>query len=205
MESSSLSSLSKNDSETEALSALCDAFGSIFSLEEIVSAYCQAGRNVDVVGEILFEKHGHCSTVMENPLLDNGIKNPALKQSTSQLLKPKRASASMGSVSRALGKGYSRVSGSSNAHCLSKKPPKIEIEDPLVKKMWSNMGASDSSHSGGTLENKNVQDFLFSMLGDGFQLSNDVISNVFGKKLFIFIFSFFLRSICIYIFGLSGS
>lgn len=205
MESSSLSSLSKNDSETEALAALCDAFGSIFSLEEIASAYCQAGRNVDVVGEILFEKHGDCSTVVENPFLDNGIKNPALKQSTSKLLKPKRASASMGSVSRALGKGYSRFNGSSNVHCLSKKPPKIEIEDPLVKeKMWSNMDALDSSHSGGTLENKNVQDFLFSMLGDGFQLSNDVVSNVFGKKFFIF-FSFFLRSICIYIFGLSGS
>ena len=39
--------------EEKALKCLLDAFGSVFSLEEIASAYCKASRNADLAGEML--------------------------------------------------------------------------------------------------------------------------------------------------------
>ncbi|XP_021294710.1 putative nuclear RNA export factor SDE5 isoform X2 [Herrania umbratica] len=49
--------------EEKALTSLLDAFGSVFSLKDIASAYCEAGRNADLAGEILFEMQGSTSSV----------------------------------------------------------------------------------------------------------------------------------------------
>ncbi|KAK6264739.1 hypothetical protein SCA6_020173 [Theobroma cacao] len=49
--------------EEKALTSLLDAFGSVFSLNDIASAYCEAGRNADLAGKILFEMQGSTSSV----------------------------------------------------------------------------------------------------------------------------------------------
>ncbi|PPD73659.1 hypothetical protein GOBAR_DD29415 [Gossypium barbadense] len=56
MEVSSLNGL--QNEEEEALNSLLDAFGSLFSLNDIASAYCEAGRNPDLAGLILCEMQG---------------------------------------------------------------------------------------------------------------------------------------------------
>lgn len=56
MEVSSLNGL-QNDEE-EALNSLLDAFGSLVSLNDIASAYCEAGRNPGLAGLILCEMLG---------------------------------------------------------------------------------------------------------------------------------------------------
>ncbi|TYI64430.1 hypothetical protein E1A91_D09G088100v1 [Gossypium mustelinum] len=53
-----VSSLNGLQNEEEALNSLLDAFGSLFSLNDIASAYCEAGRNPDLAGLILCEMQG---------------------------------------------------------------------------------------------------------------------------------------------------
>ncbi|XP_012454723.1 putative nuclear RNA export factor SDE5 isoform X1 [Gossypium raimondii] len=52
--------------EESALNSLLDAFGSVFSLNDIASAYCEADRNVDIAGEILFRMQGNTSVERKN-------------------------------------------------------------------------------------------------------------------------------------------
>ncbi|KAG4178175.1 hypothetical protein ERO13_A10G025100v2 [Gossypium hirsutum] len=52
--------------EESALNSLLDAFGSVFSLNDIASAYCEADRNVDIASEILFRMQGNTSVERKN-------------------------------------------------------------------------------------------------------------------------------------------
>lgn len=43
------------DAETSILAELLDKFGASFSLEQIANAYCQAGRDANLTGAMLYE------------------------------------------------------------------------------------------------------------------------------------------------------
>ncbi|MBA0677149.1 hypothetical protein Goari_018570, partial [Gossypium aridum] len=69
---SSLNGLQKD--EEKALNNLLDAFESVFSLNDIASAYCEAGRNSNLAGLILCEMQGIPSLVSTDQS-NNKVKN----------------------------------------------------------------------------------------------------------------------------------
>ncbi|KAL0443519.1 UNVERIFIED_CONTAM: hypothetical protein Slati_2074600 [Sesamum latifolium] len=55
------SSFSYTDEDQKNLKELLEAFGSIVSLDDIASAYCEAGRNLCFAAEILCNNQGSIS------------------------------------------------------------------------------------------------------------------------------------------------
>ena len=189
MEPSGLSA-SDFDNEKRVLKGLLDAFGSAFSLDEIASAYCKAGRNPDLVYEFLYEMRGStssstidavngeekgseqsssdslCVNVSEQSFEANGNSRPS---------NPKNFSVSIGIVSNIIGKDYIRTTRSGNATKSMKQDSKVlPVSELWEEEAKSNSEKDDSVHS-------DMEDFLFHMLGHGFKLERDVIRQVLGN------------------------
>lgn len=188
---------SEYDYEMRALQNLFDVFGKVCCLEEIASAYCKAGRDESKAADILAQQQGSSSSgesyaqfgkqfLQSVESLDEGrLKNSAYQGKTSCGTKPKKFSASAGSISSVLGKNYvNGVSSSWNRPNVTQKPLKIEIKEPMPCGYYES-SVLKSVQTNDFLEDNDVEDFLFSMLGDGFKLSRDVIRNVLGNYLFI--------------------
>ncbi|RZC64052.1 hypothetical protein C5167_025793 [Papaver somniferum] len=122
MEASVYRALMESDSgETKVLEALIDAFSSEFSLREIASAYCKAGRDPDRAAEILCDgqKLKNCSNAASAVITTQREANCTLSSASSESLcesvddKPSSADywnskaqeLSVGSVSGVIGKG----------------------------------------------------------------------------------------------------
>ncbi|KAI3875086.1 hypothetical protein MKW98_019659 [Papaver atlanticum] len=125
MEASVSRALMESDSgETKVLEALIDAFSSEFSLREIASAYCKAGRDPDKAAEILCDgqKLKNCSNAASAIITTQREANCTLSSASSASLcesvddKPscanywnskasKTQKLSVGSVSGVIGKG----------------------------------------------------------------------------------------------------
>ncbi|XP_058078083.1 putative nuclear RNA export factor SDE5 isoform X2 [Magnolia sinica] len=183
---------SKSDDEARALKGLLDAFGSSLSLEVIASAYCKAGCNVDRAGDILYglqesdssaashtsnavtcATNGECSgSKSQELLLENDFDMSTHLNKNSKGPKPRKFSYSVGTVSSVLGKGYARPTSSSHDAGKTTKPLKLEMKDAV---------ATDSAPRIEPMNNKDVEGFLFAMLGDGFQLGMDVIREVLSQ------------------------
>lgn len=132
--------------------------------------------------------------------LDEGkLKNSAYQGKTSCRTKPKKLSASSGSVSSVLGKKYvNEVSSLWNRTNVTQKPPKLEIKEPMPCG-FDESSVLKSVQTNDFLEDNDVEDFLFSMLGDGFKLSRDVIRNVLSNYLFIIsIYLIYTRKCVVY-------
>ncbi|XP_042474391.1 putative nuclear RNA export factor SDE5 isoform X1 [Zingiber officinale] len=183
---------SEYDYEMRALQNLFDVFGKVCCLEEIASAYCKAGRDESKAADILARQQGSSSSgesyaqfgkqfLQSVESLDEGrLKNSAYQGKTSCGTKPKKFSASAGSISSVLGKNYvNGVSSSWNRPNVTQKPLKIEIKEPMPCGYYES-SVLKSVQTNDFLEDNDVEDFLFSMLGDGFKLSRDVIRNVLG-------------------------
>ncbi|KAL4349264.1 hypothetical protein AHAS_Ahas10G0024600 [Arachis hypogaea] len=110
--------------EEKALKCLLDAFGSVFSLEEIASAYCKASRNADLAGEMLYEMKGTSSSssshssnadarVEETSGTSDGysVENSSHERKN---LRAKARSVSVGTVSGTIGRDYVRPVPSAN-------------------------------------------------------------------------------------------
>ncbi|XP_074588381.1 putative nuclear RNA export factor SDE5 isoform X2 [Curcuma longa] len=183
---------SEYDYEMKALQNLFDVFGKVCCCEEIASAYCKAGCDESKAADILARQQGSSSSGESHAQfgkqfpqsvesLDEGkLKNSAYQGKTSSGTKPKKFSASAGSISSVLGKKYvNGVSSSWNRPNVTQKPLKLEIKEPMPCGYYeSSVLKSVQTHD--FLEDNDVEDFLFSMLGDGFKLSRDVIRNVLG-------------------------
>ncbi|XP_077225928.1 silencing defective 5 isoform X2 [Tasmannia lanceolata] len=198
--------------EGRALERLLDAFGPSFTVEDIASAYCKAGRNVHMAGEILYglqENNPPRAATHSSNGESSGSKLPGNNAETSSQLKknykvpellldnnaadtsnhlqknlkgskPRKVSVSTGTVSSVLGKGYGPTPSIMNDLCKSTKPVKLELKEPL--KDDTDVVASDFLPRNGPMNNNtDVEEFLFSMLGDGFHLGMDVIQDVLGS------------------------
>ncbi|KAK9706700.1 hypothetical protein RND81_07G145600 [Saponaria officinalis] len=179
--------------EDKALKSLLDTFGSAFSLQDITSAFYKSGRDPNLAGEILCETQTNPSTHEPNvsnvPLASRAGSQAPLKNgfgetrhANSYSVKApmsKRNPVSMGTVSNVIGKNYVwRVARSNGT-----KPLKVDGSEFSIP-VSSTVGSStsdDSSLGRDAGLNDDVEDFLFEMLGRGFQLERSAIHDVLGR------------------------
>ncbi|GMH05441.1 hypothetical protein Nepgr_007281 [Nepenthes gracilis] len=176
------SSIIELDVEESALKSLLDAFGSMFSLEDISSAFCKAGRDVDLAGEILYAMRSSSDGKTQSETSSESSNNNGSDESYCTIgnanlkaLKSKQQPVSMGTVSSVLGKNYVRSTPWANKTQNRTKPLKLE----------ANQLSTFRSQKLSLLEkdarlHKDFENFLFEMLGNGFQLDRDVIREVLG-------------------------
>ncbi|XP_022715887.1 putative nuclear RNA export factor SDE5 [Durio zibethinus] len=175
--------------EEKALNSLLDAFGSAFSLKDIASAYCEAGQNADLAGEILYEMQGSTSSVAADASNDEVKNDETLEsscgnnsqnycQANGDLRAPKQKvrPVSGGTVSSMLGKGYMKSVPLANGSYPGTKPLKVDSQEVPMSGLWGE-GLKSSSLKEDHLH-KDMEDFLFKMLGEGFRLDRDVIRQV---------------------------
>ncbi|XP_038979676.1 putative nuclear RNA export factor SDE5 isoform X2 [Phoenix dactylifera] len=190
----SSSRASKHDAESIALETLLEAFGSACSLEEIASAYCEAKGDMSKAGDILLQlqaknsndvfhaQNGEMNISQSVELLHkDNVESSAFTRKNSKGAKPRKFSASMGTVSSFLGKSYARPASAFLESSAKSKPLKIEVK-----------GSAEDEHDMERVESHfvpkkelstdtDIEEFLFSMLGDGFKLNMDMIREVLGQ------------------------
>lgn len=174
----------KCDDDQKGLKVLLDAFGSVFSLEEIASAYCNSGRNADDAGYVLSDMKGSsfASTTNSTNCVGESESSEELScgnfseklvpaDGNPRSSKQKWRTISVGTVSSVSGKDYVRSTSLANGSCMAAQPSKLEVlpaSGLLGKDSKMDASKDDQMH-------QDVEDFLFKMLGDGFQLDRDVI------------------------------
>jgi len=180
--------------EEKALKWLLDAFGSVFSLEEIASAYCKASRNADLAGEILSKMKG--SSSVSSSTLDSsntdvrteGSSEPSDGFSLGNSFQERKTSGpkvrpvSAGTVSSIIGKNYVRPAPSANGSFETTKPTKLDAKSLPMTGIWREKNKPDVSSSKHDRLHQDMEDFLFKMLGEGFQLDRTMIRQVLGMK-----------------------
>ncbi|KAJ0238535.1 putative nuclear RNA export factor SDE5 [Hirschfeldia incana] len=173
------SSSSHNDPDSRSLQVLLDAFGSRFSLDDITAAYHEASKNVDVAGEILF-------AMTENtPQCDhNGathVRVQPQEDSKAKVLRPRKGSVSVGSVSSVIGKEYVRTRPLYNARQEATKPVKIDSKDIPETEIWCDDERTKSKEANiVSRAPTEVEEFIVKMLGEGFQASPELIHHILG-------------------------
>lgn len=182
------SSNSYGDDDNKNLELLLDAFSSVVSLEDIASAYCQAGRNVYAAGELLCKHNGSISTSSGSKEDHNGASSSKLStdsflektyvEKNSTASKQRNRSVSMGTVSGVIGREYSWTKPSSYEQRTVKKPLKLNSSEIPPSEVWGEH-TPESVTTNETVK-KDVEEFLFKMLGDGFKLDMGVIREVLG-------------------------
>ncbi|KAF8411161.1 hypothetical protein HHK36_003704 [Tetracentron sinense] len=180
---------SEYDGDERDLEVLLDAFGSVLSLRDIASAYCKAGRNAELTGEILYELQGsvsntvsHASNVKSSNFSFDKIYEKSTKANEgARASKTKKYSVSMGTVSGVLGKGYVRPTPLANESSKATKPLKLDSKDLPVSELWEKESSADFVARNDTMQ-KDVEDFMFQMLGEGFQLDRGTIREVLDEE-----------------------
>lgn len=177
MEGSGFNGAARFDEE-QGLRVLLDAFGAAFSIEEIASAYCKAGKNAAAAAETLSpsgrgEASGDIGKKKNKTASDNVSGN-------SRGSKTKYRPVSIGSVSDVIGKQYGNktTSGGSNEGKALRLDTKAKVLP--ISESWAAEKA-ESYSSGDDVLHQEMEDFLFTMLGEGFKLDRDLIQDVLGK------------------------
>ncbi|KAL9145935.1 hypothetical protein ABFS82_13G077700 [Erythranthe guttata] len=176
------------------LKQLLEAFGSVVSLKDIASAYCETGRNLNSTAEILCNMQGSTSGTCSSKSQNNAENTSSPSSSSSSVCpsnnisenvdigktKPKKGSASMGTVSDVIGKDYIRPKSQSNGLNEKSKPVIINSDDIPVSEIWDEKPELDSGSQSESMDS-DLEEFLFKMLGKGFQLDKSVIQDVIGQ------------------------
>lgn len=167
---------------------LLDAFGSAVSLEDIASAYCRADRNVYDAGELLCNLLGSTSSSStyaskEESLGsdDDFLDKSNLSERNGIASKQKKGSASMGTVSGLIGREYSWSGPSRNESPKPNKPLKLYSEELPSSEIWDEKVPVNTLATAERMPT-DTEEFLFKMLGDGFQLDMNIIQEVLGKR-----------------------
>lgn len=180
---------SYHDDDSKNLEILLEAFSSVVSLEDIASAYCQAGRDVYVASELLCNYNGSTPTSSgskDDPdgasssksSTENFLENSGLERN-SIAAKQRTRPVSVGTVSGIIGKEYSKTKPSSSEQHTVRKPFKFYSSERSPSEVWGE-NPPDSVATNETMK-KDVEEFLFKMLGDGFKLDMGVIREVLGN------------------------
>ncbi|KAH6781048.1 hypothetical protein C2S52_012285 [Perilla frutescens var. hirtella] len=188
----SSSSFTDDDADDQNnLQKLLEAFGSAVSLDDIASAYCEAGRNLESTAEMLCNMK---QDSISEPLFPRSEKDPentngASSGSSSRCIseKPhfvkfnsKKGSASLGTVSDVIGKDYINPRPQSNRVTEKLKPMKLNSNDFPVAEVWGEEKEPEFTSQGQPMDT-DLGQFLYKMLGNGFQLEMDVIEEVIGQ------------------------
>ncbi|GFP96714.1 hypothetical protein PHJA_001815500 [Phtheirospermum japonicum] len=184
------SSYSYTDEDQENLKQLLEAFGYVISLEDMASAYCEAGRDLELTAEKLCTMQ--TSDVGSSfPRPQDNVESPTGSSSgcTSNNIpendnrttsKPKKCSASMGTVSGVIGKDYMKPTTQPDGLHQKSKPVIINSDEFPVSEIWDERKESASTSRSESMDS-DIQEFLCKMLGDGFQLEKSVIQDVVGQ------------------------
>lgn len=117
---------------------------------------------------------------IEKAVEENYTENSSKTRTREKLPK---SSASFGTVSSMLVKGSARATTPVNRASEKEKPLKVELPEYMRDDFNVKMDEPHSAPKRETLNNRDVEEFLFSMLGEGFKLSMEVIHEVLGKHL----------------------
>ncbi|TKW40554.1 hypothetical protein SEVIR_1G253200v4 [Setaria viridis] len=201
---------SSSDNETRALNTLLDVFGCAFSLDDIADAYIKAKGDVNKAGDFLTDLQlslPHINAVepsvetnlpqadkaveenyMENSSqprtlsqVDQAVEEKHTENSDQMPEKLQKTRAAFGTVSSILGKESARATATANVSSKRDKPLKVELPEYMRDDFKVKSDESDSVPRRETLNNRDVEEFLFCMLGEGFKLSMDVIREVLGS------------------------
>ncbi|XP_056683452.1 putative nuclear RNA export factor SDE5 isoform X2 [Spinacia oleracea] len=160
METVSSCSSSFRDCNTD-MELLLEAFGSSFSLETLTSAYSQANSNVEMAGVILCELQGATAVSQESK---DGMDVAYL------------SSVGLSTEGNGTGPADNHVPGLKSTMSTNEFPriqsSEMHANESLTASC-SNTGKDDNMH-------EDIGEFLFRMLGDGFQLDTKVIHEVLG-------------------------
>ncbi|XP_049933446.1 putative nuclear RNA export factor SDE5 isoform X2 [Nymphaea colorata] len=211
---------SEEDHETKDLELLLHSFSSV-SLEEIASAYCRAGKDVEIAADILSglrkeglaqvdQSDGACSlepthlealaTDPDNSRVKSNVcsnfegrqpfnypRNEGLVDCMQKNMKePKsskyrKASVSVGTVSSVIGKAYARPGIFQRGTCEHGHKTTPTVKEMGKSDMTMNVLTSVSDQSKKSHRMKSIEEFLFSMFGDGFHLDKDMIRDILGN------------------------
>ena len=94
--------------------------------------------------------------------------------------KLQKSSAAFGTVSTMLGKQSARATTTVNRASKKDKPLKVELPEYMRDDFKVKSDESVSAPRRETLKNRDVEEFLFCMLGEGFKLNMEVIRDVLG-------------------------
>ncbi|XP_042487709.1 putative nuclear RNA export factor SDE5 [Macadamia integrifolia] len=181
------------DGERQALEHLYDAFGSVASLKEIANAYCKAGNNVDLAGEILSGLRGSSSNSLNHAsnaklrdtnssesLSDESFEKASCGAKNSKAAKQRRYPVSVGTVSSVIGKGYVKPPPVQSGSCKVTKPLKLDSKELPMNVLWREDVSSDFAAKNDAMC-KDLEEFLIQILENGFQLDMNLIQEVLGS------------------------
>lgn len=178
--------------DEKALTCLLDAFGAAFSLEEIASAYCKSSRNADLAWEILYDMKGSSSTSATTLSSNSDAKAEVSSESSDghdvenfgherRKSRPKISPVSTGTVSSIIGKGYVRPTPTANGSNGPTKPIKLDANALPMTGIWREKSTPSNTSKRNHLH-QDMEEFLFKMLGNGFQLDRSMICEVLGTE-----------------------
>lgn len=136
----------------------------------------------------------HTDKTVEENLMDNSSQPRTLSQ-TEQAVEEKhiensdqtrmpeklhKSSAAFGTVSSILGKESTRAPTTASRASKKDKPLRVELPEYMRDDFKVKSDESDSAPRRETLNNRDVEEFLFCMLGEGFKLSIELIREVLG-------------------------
>ncbi|CAI9088642.1 OLC1v1023032C1 [Oldenlandia corymbosa var. corymbosa] len=181
------STFSYCDADEKNLELLLQMFGAVVSLDDIASAYCQSGRDIYSAGNILCSLQRNTSkssNLLEEDLESTSTSSASSSDNSLELSeatksKPKKCSASVGTVSGVIGKSYAKPKVSSNGS-FKQKPLKLNADDFPVSELWSEKDFQIPISNGDTMH-QDIEEFLFQMLGEGFSLDKSVIQDIVGQ------------------------
>ncbi|KAK1405170.1 putative nuclear RNA export factor SDE5 [Heracleum sosnowskyi] len=186
----SLGNKTNCDDDSKNLEILLEAFSSVVSREDIASAYCQAGRDVYAASELVCNYNGSISTSSRSKDDPDGATSS--KSSAENFLEkscverncipPKQMTrpVSIGTVSGVIGREYSKTKPSSHEQNTVRKPIKFYSNELPPSEVWGEH-PPDNVATNETMK-KDVENFLFRMLGDGFKLDMGVIQEVLDYR-----------------------
>ena len=181
---------SSSDDETRALSTLLDVFSCAFSLDDIADAYIKANGDANKAGDFLTDLQlslPHINDVessVETNLshTDKAVEEKHIENSDQTKMPEKlhKSSAAFGTVSSMLGKEPTRATTTASRASKKDKPLRVELPEYMRDDFKMKSDESDSAPRRETLNDRDVEEFLFCMLGEGFKLSMELIREVLG-------------------------
>lgn len=163
--------------------------GSVITLQEIAFACGNAGQNPNLAGEFVCDKQANTSTSSIHPSTCEARGKESSKSSNSNISensfyangksrpsKKKWHPVSGGTVSSFLGKDYVKPGQPANGTYLASKPLKLDPKEFPMSALWGEETKPKQSKDDHL--QKDMEDFLFKLLGEGFRLNRDVIREV---------------------------
>ncbi|MCD9642776.1 hypothetical protein HAX54_029788 [Datura stramonium] len=199
------SAASFTDDDRKNLELLLDVFGSVASLNDIAAAYCKAGRNPAIAGDILgnvkASTSGTSTSASEEKIEDSvpltsesefeevgdsviltseSVSEINAKRSGPSSSKQKNLSVSMGTVSSMIPRDYVTNRPLITEISMRTKPLKLSADDCFTPELRNKKAPLHAAAMRETLPSS-VEEFLFKMLGCGFSLDKSVIEDVVGQ------------------------